>query len=171
VVGGVGGREHGGRGTRGWKKLHRGVDRAGMIVAHALPEATVDDASVGVDLIGAAAGPVASVTGDAAYDAVAFYEAASAGHAQVVAPPTRTAKVSCRGPRRVRAIARPCRERLLPLQVDHWRWASGPSSTWPGCRGKSCVPHRESDGRAWQARVVSNQSVTRPWVERTTSPE
>ena len=70
--------KHGGRGTRGWNKLHLGVDRAGMIVAHALPEATVDDASVGVDLIGAAAGPVASVTGDAAYDAVAFYEAASA---------------------------------------------------------------------------------------------
>ncbi len=40
-------------------------------------EATLDDATVGIDLIGAI-GDVASVTGDAAYDTVAFYEAASA---------------------------------------------------------------------------------------------
>ncbi|AMY09470.1 Transposase DDE domain protein [Luteitalea pratensis] len=91
--------KHGGRGTRGWKKLHLGVDRSGVIVAHALTEATADDAIVGIDLIGAAAGRVASVTADAAYDTVAFYEAAGARHARVVVPPTRTAKVSRRGPR------------------------------------------------------------------------
>src|SRR5829696_1744818 len=34
--------KHGGRGIRGWKKLHLGVDGAGVIVAHALTEATVD---------------------------------------------------------------------------------------------------------------------------------
>jgi hypothetical protein len=91
--------KHGGRGTRGWKDLHLGVDRSGPIVAQSLTEATVDDPSVGADLIGAAAGPVASVTGDAAYDTVAFYEAASARHAQVVVPPMRTAKVSRHEPR------------------------------------------------------------------------
>jgi hypothetical protein len=79
--------KHGGRGIRGWKKLHLGVDGAGVIVAHALTEATVDDASVGIALIGAAAGPVASVTGDAAYDTVAFYEAASARHVVWLAIP------------------------------------------------------------------------------------
>jgi hypothetical protein len=41
-----------------------------------LTEAKVDYATVGIDLIGAAAGDAASVTGDAAYDTVAFYEAA-----------------------------------------------------------------------------------------------
>jgi hypothetical protein len=46
--------KHGGRGTRGWKKLHLGVDRAGVIVAQALTEATVDDATVGIDLVAAA---------------------------------------------------------------------------------------------------------------------
>ena len=61
------GAKHGGRGTRGWKKLHLGVDRSGLIVAHVLTAATVDDACVGADLIGSTAGPVASVTGDAAY--------------------------------------------------------------------------------------------------------
>ena len=58
-----------------------------MIVAHVLTDATVDDPIVGVALIGAAPGDIASVTADAAYDTVAFYEAASAGRAQVVVPP------------------------------------------------------------------------------------
>ena len=58
--------KHGGRGVRGWKKLHLGVDGAGVIVAHAVTEPTVDDATVGIDLIGAAAGDIASVTADAA---------------------------------------------------------------------------------------------------------
>ncbi len=39
--------KHGGRGTRGWKKLHVGVDHTGVIVAHALTDATVDDATNG----------------------------------------------------------------------------------------------------------------------------
>jgi IS5 family transposase len=115
--------KHGGRGIRGWKKLHLGVDRSGLIVAHALTEPTVDDATVGIDLIGAAAGGVASVTGDAAYDTVAFYEAASARHAQVVVPPTRTAKVSRRGPRsraRDRTIAD-----VEALGRRHWKKVSG----------------------------------------------
>ena len=39
--------KYGGRGTRGWKKLHVAVDQTGVIVAHALTEATVDDAASG----------------------------------------------------------------------------------------------------------------------------
>ena len=64
--------KHGGRGIRGWKKLHIGVDRSGVIVAHALTEVTVDDATVGIELIAAVAGDIASVTADAAYGTVAF---------------------------------------------------------------------------------------------------
>jgi IS5 family transposase len=115
--------KHGGRGTRGWKILHLGVDRSGVIVAHALTEATVDDATVGIALIGAAAGDIASVTADAAYDTVAFYEAASARLAQVVVRPTRTARVSRRG-RRSRA-----RDRVISdvetLGRRDWQKASG----------------------------------------------
>jgi hypothetical protein len=51
--------KYGGRGTRGWKRLHLGVDRAGLIAAHVLTEAKVDDATVGIDLIGAAVGDIA----------------------------------------------------------------------------------------------------------------
>ena len=40
--------KHGRRGRRGWKKLHLGVDQAGVIVAQALTDSAVDDASTGV---------------------------------------------------------------------------------------------------------------------------
>ena len=36
--------KHGGRGRRGWRKLHRGVDQSGVILVHTLTEATGDDA-------------------------------------------------------------------------------------------------------------------------------
>lgn len=50
--------KHGGRGTRGWKKLHLGVDAAGVIRAYALTEATVADATTAIDLIGGLDGGV-----------------------------------------------------------------------------------------------------------------
>ena len=91
--------KHGRRGMRGWKKLHVGVDPTGMIVAHAITDATVDDATTGVELIEAVSDDIASVTADAAYDTVAFYEAAGARGATVVVPPAKTARVSRRRPR------------------------------------------------------------------------
>ena len=65
---------HGCRGRRGWKKLHLGVDRSGVILAHTLTEATVDDATTAVGLINAVDGDLVSVTADAAYDTVAVEE-------------------------------------------------------------------------------------------------
>ena len=65
-------------GRRGWKKLHLGVDRSGVIVARALTEASVDDATTGITLIEAVDGALGRVTADAAYDTVGFYEAAGA---------------------------------------------------------------------------------------------
>jgi IS5 family transposase len=91
--------KHGRHGRRGWKKLHLGVDRSGVIVAHALTEATVDDATTAIELIQTIDGCVASVTGDAAYDSIAFYDAACARRATVVVPPIKTATVSRRRPR------------------------------------------------------------------------
>ena len=91
--------KHGGRGIRGWKKLHVGVDQSGVIVSHALTEATVDDATTAIELMAAAGGDLERVTADGAYDTVRFYDAAGARGATVVVPPTSTAKVSRRGPR------------------------------------------------------------------------
>jgi len=91
--------KHGGRGKRGWKKLHLGVDRSGVIIAHTLTEATVDDATTGIGLIEALDADITRVTADAAYDTIAFYETATARGATVVVPPNKTARVSRRRPR------------------------------------------------------------------------
>ena len=91
--------KHGGRGHRGWKTLHRAVDRVGVIVAHALTEPTVDDATMGIDLIATGDDAIARVTADATYETVAFYKAAEMRDATVVVPPSKTARVSRRRPR------------------------------------------------------------------------
>ncbi len=84
--------KHGGRGQRGWKKLHLGVDGSGVIVAHMLTEATVDDATTAIGLVEALDAELARVTADAAYDTIAFYEAATARGAIVVVPPNKTGR-------------------------------------------------------------------------------
>ena len=76
-----------------------GVDQSGVIVSHALTEATVDDATTAIELMAAAGGDLDRVTADGAYDTVCSYDAAGARGATVVVPPTSTAKVSRRGPR------------------------------------------------------------------------
>ena len=91
--------KHGGRGIRGWKTLHLGVDGSGVIVAHALTGGHVDDATTALDLIDTVEGDVSCLTADAAYHTRGIYEAAGARGATVVIPPTRTATVSGRRPR------------------------------------------------------------------------
>ena len=115
--------KHGGRGQRGWKKLHLGVDRSGVIVAHALTASTVDDATTGIGLVEAVDDDLARVTADAAYDTVAFYDAAGGRGATVVVPPDRTARVSRRKPRsraRDRTIAK-----VKQLRRRRWKKESG----------------------------------------------
>ena len=115
--------KHGRRGRQGWKKLHLGVDRTGVIIAQAVTEATVDDAAIGITLIGEVDGALASVTGDAAYDTIAFYDAAAARGTRVVVPPTKTARVSRRRPRssaRDRTI-----KAVKTIGRRRWKKASG----------------------------------------------
>ena len=90
--------KHGGRGTRGWKKLHFGVDGSGAIVAHVLTDGSVDDATTALTLIDAVEGNILRFTADGAYDTIAIYEAAGARGATVIVPPTKTAAVSRRRP-------------------------------------------------------------------------
>ena len=108
--------KHGGRGIRGWKKLHLGVDGSGVIVAHALTGGHVDDATTALDLIDKVEGDVSCLTADAAYDTRGIYEAAGARGTTVVIPPTRTATVSGRRPRS------PARDRTIrQVQQAGWR--------------------------------------------------
>jgi IS5 family transposase len=93
--------KHSKRGKRGWRKLHLGVDRKGMIHAQVLTDSTVDDASTGVEIINGVRGKLSSVTGDGAYDSVAIYDAATTHGAKVIVPPSRSATVSGGGQRSV----------------------------------------------------------------------
>ena len=58
--------KHGGRGRRGWRKLHLGVDQSGVIRVHTLTEETGDDATTALDLLIVVDGPLVRVTADAA---------------------------------------------------------------------------------------------------------
>ena len=115
--------KHGGRGRRGWRKLHLGVDQSGGIRVHTLTEETGDDATTALDLLTAVEGPLVRITADAAYDTVAVYETATARGATVVIPPARTATVSGHGPRS------PARDRTITLVKTlgrrQWQKASG----------------------------------------------
>ena len=64
--------KHGGKGIRGWKKLHLGVDGDGVIVGQRLTDASVDDGNVGVDFVDGVPGKVRRVIGDGAYDSRAL---------------------------------------------------------------------------------------------------
>ena len=114
---------HGGRGRRGWRKLHLGVDGSRVIVACALTEPTAEDAITGISLVDEVDGHLTRVTADPAYDTLAFSGAAGARGARVVVPPTKTASLSRRGARsgaRDRTI-----RRVKALGRRRWKKASG----------------------------------------------
>lgn len=79
---------------RFWRKLHLGVDaRTGQILASSLTPHDPEDASQISPLLDQVAGPVASVTGDGAYDQAGVYTDVAADHpeAAVIVPPRSTA--------------------------------------------------------------------------------
>ena len=90
---------HGGRGRRGWRKLHLGVDGSRVIGACALTAPTAEDAMTGIRLVDEVEGHLTRVTADPADDTRAFDGAAGARGARVVVPPTKTASLSRRGAR------------------------------------------------------------------------
>ncbi|MFT4516398.1 MAG: hypothetical protein ACI89X_002950 [Planctomycetota bacterium] len=113
--------KHGGKGVRGWKKLHLGVGSDGVIVGQVLTAANIDDASVGVDLVGGVPGKVRRVTGDGAYDSRALYDVALSRGAKVVVPPVKTAEIGARGCRaRDRAV-----RRIRKVGRRQWKKESG----------------------------------------------
>jgi len=67
--------KHGGKGIRGWRKLHIGVEEGGIIVADVVTNSGTDDASAVDDLIDQIEFDVERFTGDAAYDKWSVYEA------------------------------------------------------------------------------------------------
>ena len=89
--------KHGTRTRRSWRKLHIGVDAdTGEIVAAALTSNDVDDGSQVGPLLDQVRRPVASFTGDGAYDRDDVYGEVVARHpdAAVIAPPRSSAVLS-----------------------------------------------------------------------------
>jgi Transposase DDE domain len=85
--------KHGTRTRRSWRKFHIGVDAGtGQIMAE-LTINDVDDGSQVGPLLDQVTGPVASFTGDGAYDRDDVYEAVAERHpdAAVIVPPRSTA--------------------------------------------------------------------------------
>jgi hypothetical protein len=82
--------KHGTSRRRSWRKLHIGVDAdTGRVVAAALTTNDVDDGSQVGPLLDQIDGPIASFTGDGAYDQDGVYSAVAARHpeAAVIVPP------------------------------------------------------------------------------------
>jgi hypothetical protein len=107
--------KHGKRGCQGWKKLHRGVEPNGIIVAETLTGPNVDDAKIGVRMSKNARHRVKAVLRDAAYDSREIYEAAEDHAARVFVPPIQNARGNKHSPqarnRSVKRIAKVGRQR------------------------------------------------------------
>jgi DDE family transposase len=119
--------KHGTRTRRAWRKLHLGVDAdTGRIEAVELTTKDADDASRVGPLLDQVDGPIASLTGDGAYDRADVYGAVAARHpeAAVIVPPRRDAVPSAA------AETEPTRrDRHLRFIAEHgrmaWQKASG----------------------------------------------
>ena len=86
--------KHGTQRRRSWRKLHIGVDaETGQILASELTPHDVDDGSQVEPLLDQITGPLASFTGDGAYDQAGVYSTVGKHHpdADVIVPPRSTA--------------------------------------------------------------------------------
>src|SRR4051812_2599727 len=119
--------KHGTKARRSWRKLHIGRDAdTGQIVAATLTPHDVDDGSQVGPLLDQVDGPIASFTGDGAYDQEGVYASVAQRHpeAAVIVPPRSTAV-----PSKTAETAPTQRDRHLQLIAEKgrmgWQKASG----------------------------------------------
>jgi Transposase DDE domain len=119
--------KHGTRRRRSWRKLHIGVDaETGQILASELTTSDVDDGTQVEPLLDQIPGPIASFTGDGAYDQEGVYATVTQRHpdADVIIPPRSTAV-----PSEMAERAPTQRDRHLQSITEHgrigWQKASG----------------------------------------------
>ncbi|MDQ3805246.1 MAG: IS5 family transposase, partial [Acidobacteriota bacterium] len=87
-------RQHGYSKRRTWRKLHLAVDEAtGEFAAAAVTTNDFKDSELLPDLLGAAAGRVAQVSADGAYDARGCYDAIRGRGARAAIPPQKRARI------------------------------------------------------------------------------
>jgi hypothetical protein len=119
--------KHGTRRRRSWRNLHIGVDAdTGQILASELTSSDVDDGLQVGPLLEQIPGPLASFTGDGAYDQAGIYGIVAQRHpdAHVIDPPRSTAV-----PSEMAERAPTQRDRHLRSIAEHgrigWQKASG----------------------------------------------
>ena len=119
--------KHGSRTRRSWRKLHIGVEaETGQILAAELTGPEIDDGAQVGPLLDQVAGPIASFTGDGAYDRDDVYGAVAERHADaaVIVPPRSSAV-----PSKTAETAPTQRDGHLEVIVEHgrmgWQKVSG----------------------------------------------
>ena len=148
--------KHGAKSRRSWRKLHIGMDAGtGQIVAAELTTNEVDDGSQVGPLLDQVTGPIASFTGDGAYDREDVYDIVAERHpeAAVIIPPRATALPS--------ETTTTQRDRHLAAIAKHGRIAWQRSS---GYNRRSLVEtavfrYKTIIGRRLQARTLPNQQT------------
>ena len=139
--------KHGTRTRRSWRKLHLGVDaNTGQIVASALTGREADDGAQVGPLLDEAAGPVASITSDGAYDQGRVYASVAQRHpeAAIIVPPRSTAVPSATA-----ETAPTQRDRHLYLIAERGRMA------WQKASGYNWRARAESAVGRWK-RVIGD---------------
>ena len=151
--------KHATRTRRSWRKLHIGVDAdTGEIIAAELTSKDVDDGSQVGPLLEQIAGPVASFTGDGAYDRDDVYREVCQRHpdAAVIVPPRSSA-----APSAAAETAPTKRDRHLQLIAERgrmgWRLASG--YNWRALVEADIGRYKRVIGDALRARTKGRQTA------------
>ena len=142
---------------RTWRKLHLGVDADGFIVASALTESGVDDASVGAAIIRGHRTGIERFTADGAYDTRAVYEALAAAGGEritVVIPPRREATKSPSGEEALRQ-----RDAAIERigEVGRRRWRKDAGAHRQARAENAMLRYKRIIGEALRARKMAGQ--------------
>ena len=151
--------KHGARTRRCWRKLHLGVDAdTGEIVAADVTPNDVDDGSQVGALLDQVARPVASVTGDGAFDRDDVYGAVVERHpaAAVIVPPRSSAVLS-----ETAETAPTQRDRHLQLIAERGRmgWQKASGYNWRALIEADIGRYKRVIGDALRSRTEARQAT------------
>ena len=151
--------KHATRARRSWRKLHIGVDAdSGQIIAAELTSNGVDDGSQVGPLLEQIAGPVASFTGDGAYDRDDVYREVCQRHpdAAVIVPPRSSAVPSATA-----ETAPTKRDRHLQLISERGRmgWQRASGYNWRALVEADIGRYKRVIGDALRSRTGGRQTT------------
>jgi hypothetical protein len=151
--------KHGTKKRRSWKKLHLGADAdTGRIVAAELTGTDVDDGSRVGPLLDQVDGPVASFTGDGAYDRDDVYAGVAARHpkAAIVVPPRSSAV-----PSDMAATAPTRRDQHLQCIAERGRrgWQKASGYNWRALIEADVSRHKRVIGDGLRSRTDGCQAT------------